>query len=439
MSINERFEGLSEAERVTLLRGLTDVERDAWLANWPEWAHPGQLWPGGAWRTWVMMAGRGFGKTRAGAEWVAALVRACGSGGQAQGGGGGGGPFWQGAQGAAGGLDPGVAGPIRIALVAATTDEARRIMVEGPSGLLSLAWPPGARPSFEPSRRRLLWPCGSEATLFSGASPEALRGPEHHFAWCDELAKWRHPGETWDMLQFGLRMGARPRTLVTTTPRAGCTTLRAILQAEGTVQTGGPGKRNPPPPGARVGAGQAALIEASRGRAPADAALVRVVIGVDPPASAQGVCGIVACGLDRAGIAHVLADRSAGGLSPEGWARRVAAAAAEHRADRVIAEQNQGGDMVRAVLASADVTLPVRLVRATHGKVARAEPVAALFETGKARFAGHFPALEAELAGLVAGGGYEGPGRSPDRADAMVWALHALVLAAAPSPGVQWL
>jgi len=179
----------------------------------------------------------------------------------------------------------------------------------------------------------------------------------------------------------------------------------------------------------------AALVEKCRGDVPAG--LVRVVIGVDPPASAAGVCGIVACGLDDAGVAHVLADHSAGGLSPEGWAAKVAGAALAHGADRVIAEKNQGGDMVLSVLKGAGRALPVRLVSASHGKAARAEPVAALFEAGVAKFAGRFDALEAELAGLVPGGRYEGPGASPDRADAMVWALWALMIDVPGAPQVR--
>ncbi|MFT4028037.1 MAG: ATP-binding protein, partial [Novosphingobium sp.] len=177
-----------------------------------------------------------------------------------------------------------------------------------------------------------------------------------------------------------------------------------------------------------------ALIERSRGPAPAD--LRRVVVGVDPPASAQGTCGIVVCGLDAGGVGHVLADRSAMGLSPEGWARAVAAAAEAYGADRVVAETNQGGDMVRAVLRAAGIALPITPACATRGKAARAEPVAGLFESGKARLAGRFPELEEELAGLVPQG-YEGPGRSPDRADAMVWALWALLIAPRAEPRVR--
>ncbi|MDT8758665.1 terminase family protein [Sphingomonas psychrotolerans] len=418
---------LDAGQRARLLATLNETETRMFDADWGEWAHEGQLPPEGAWRTWVVMAGRGFGKTRAGAEWVRALVRDA-------------------------------ATPVRIALVAATSEEARRVMIEGPSGLLTVADQRGERPRYEPSLKRLTFPGGSEATLYSGAHPESLRGPEHHYAWCDELAKWRHPKATWDMLQLGLRMGETPRVLVTTTPRAGSAALKAVLT--GAAQSGGATDANPhlPPAyleavlaaygGTHLGRQEiegllaedlegslwpAALIEASRGSAPAAEALVRVVVGVDPPASAAGTCGIVVCGLDGDGVAHVLADHSASGLSPEGWAARVAAAVVAHGADKVVAEKNQGGDMVGSVLRGTGRALPVSLVSASLGKVARAAPVAALFECGKARLAGRFAELEAELATLTAGGV---AGASPDRADAMVWALSALMLHGRGEPRV---
>jgi phage terminase large subunit-like protein len=431
-----RVRGLLPGQRVRLFRALNPRELGGWNADWAEWAHGGQCEPAGDWRTWVMMAGRGFGKTRAGAEWVHKMARDAERDGR---------------------------GPVQIALVAATVEEARRVMVEGPSGLLAVAAHPNERPRFEPSLRRVTFAGGSEATLFSGAHPDSLRGPQHHFAWCDELAKWRHPQATWDMLQLGLRCGERPRALVTTTPRDGSGALAQIL-AGGAVLTGGATGENPHLPdayveavhaafgGTRMGRQEidgvmaadvegslwpAALIEASRGAGVAADVLRRVVIGVDPPASAGGTCGIVACGVDGDGLGHVLGDHSAGGLSPEGWAARVAAAAEAHGADRVVAERNQGGDMVRTVLKGAGRALPVRLVTASRGKVARAEPVAALFEAGRVRLAGRFAALEAELAGMVSGGSYAGPGNSPDRADAMVWALWALMIEGRGDPGVR--
>ncbi len=345
-------------------------------------------------------------------------------------------------------------------------------MVEGASGLLACARA-GEVVEWSPSRRELVFAGGAVATLYSGANPEALRGPQHHFAWCDELAKWRHPQAAWDMLQLGLRCGERPRALVTTTPRGGCAALKRIIDAPDTVKTGGSTGDNPHLPEAFLRAVTSAYAGTRLAREEIDGVLLddvagslwplaliercrvsphpnpspgseadpqgqreglytRVVVGVDPPASAEGTCGIVVCATDAEGVGHVLGDHSAGGLSPEGWARAVAAAAAAHGADRVVAEKNQGGDMVRTVLRTAGIALPITLVSAVQGKGARAEPVAGLFECGKARFAGRFAELEEELGGMVPAG-YEGPGRSPDRADAMVWALWALLIA----PGAE--
>jgi phage terminase large subunit-like protein len=421
----EAVEGLAalpDGEGRRIVAELGDAEARRLFADWRAWAHGGQEEPGGAWRVWVMLAGRGFGKTRAGAEWVEAFARA----------------------------HPGAS----IALVAATADEARRVMIEGRSGLLALPRL-GAAPVWAPSLKRLSFANGAVATVYSGAEPEGLRGPEHHIAWCDELAKWRRPQAAWDNLQLGLRCGARPRTLVTTTPR-NVAALKAILGEEGVVRSGGGTADNPFLAAAAVEAlarmhggtrfgrqeleGELieevegalwprALLEACRVEARPGEAFRRIVVGVDPPAGSEGdACGIVVCGLDGEGTGYVIADHSVAGLSPEGWARKVAAAAEAHGAARVVAEANNGGRMVEAVLRGAGVILPVRLVHASEGKVARAAPVAALFESERAKLAGRFPALEDELAGLSWEGGYEGPGRSPDRADAMVWALTDLML-----------
>ena len=419
---------LSADEMRRVLAELSPAEQQALDAHWPEWAHEGQIPPHGAWRVWVLLAGRGFGKTRAGAEWISIFARD----------------------------NPGAS----IALVGATADEARAVMVEGRSGLLAVARSDEREAmAWEPSRRRLAFASGAEAFLYSAANPESLRGPEHHAAWCDELAKWKRAQATWDNLRLGLRLGERPRALVTTTPRP-VPLLRRLLASEGTVLSGGASRANPHLPDDFIEAVEAAhrgtrfgrqelegaliddvegalwprdLIERSRvgvgtltGNCPS---MARVVVGVDPPASAEGdKCGIVVVGLGRDGIGYVLADASAGGLSPEGWARRVASAAEAWGAHRIVAEKNNGGAMVESVLRGASAGLPITLVHASEGKSARAEPVAVLFETGKARFAGAFPELEDELAGLTCGGGYQGPGRSPDRADAMVWAMTALML-----------
>ena len=394
-------------------------------ADFETWAHANQLPPSSeGWRTWLMMAGRGFGKTRAGAEWIFRLASG----------------------------KPGV----RVALVGATIADARSIMVEGVSGLLSIAPRFRRRLNWEPSLGRLSWPNGSRAQLFSGDHADGLRGPEHDFAWCDELAKWREAEGAWMNLQFGLRRGQRPRVLVTTTPRP----MELLTRIEGdasTVTTNGRTSDNvnledkvvevltATYGGTRIGAQELdgvllndvegarwprALIGRSRVDPFPDGArgFDRIVVGVDPPAGASegsDACGIVVAG-SRDGTLYVLEDASVRGLSPEGWASRVAAAAGRWNTSQVVAEANNGGMMVQSVLQAADLGLFVRLVHATRGKSARAEPVALKFETGKAWFAGEFPELEAELGGMIAGGGYDGPGRSPDRADAMVWAMTVL-------------
>jgi phage terminase large subunit-like protein len=452
--------------REEAVRALGFTDADAFERDWLTWAHDGQQVPASDWSTCVVMGGRGFGKTRAGSEWILSLVR-------------------------------GRAAP-RIALVGATLAEARRVMVEGDSGLLEVAGP-WIR-EWRPSLGTLKFRDGAVAQLFSGHSPELLRGPQHDYAWCDELAKWEEAQESWDMLQFGLRRGDRPRALITTTPRPG-PVLRTIMAEPDCVTIGGPSDANPhnspawnakmraryfgtrlarqeldgelltdspgalwtvellercilPQRGRGTGAAGGGVSAAGEGAPAEDASpiltplrqpyglppplegedrYVRIIIGVDPPA-ADGTCGIIACARDEAGCAHVLADHSVTAQSPEGWSRAVADAAKVwgHLYTgvpiQVVAEQNQGGKMVEAVLRIADPDLAVKPVTATQGKSERASPVAMLFEAGKVLLHGRFPALEAELLGMIAGGAYEGPGNSPDRADAMVWALTELML-----------
>ncbi|HCF24621.1 MAG TPA: ATP-binding protein [Novosphingobium sp.] len=429
------LQNLPPAERQALLARMSDRQRRALRTYWQLWAHEGQLPPNGEWQGWLIMAGRGFGKTRAGAEWIRAIAE----------------------------KDP----TARIALVAASLGEARSVMVEGQSGLLAVA-PRGKRPRFEPSRRLLTWPGGAQATLFSAGEPESLRGPQHSHAWCDEIAKWDLAGgraeAAWDNLQLGLRLGARPRLIATTTPRA-VPLLRRLLDNQEVSITHGSTYANKAnlAPGfvrsVRTQYGKSllgrqeldgelivdltgalwtrALLEQVREAVPTSLP-VRTVVAVDPPASSAGdACGIVVCALGEDGIARVLADCSVEKASPEKWARAVARAAQAWQADRVVAEANQGGAMVASVLRAADLALPLRLVHASKGKVARAEPVAALYEAGRVRHAGQFPQLEDQLCGLLAGGGYEGPGRSPDRADALVWGLTELVLGKKRVPRVS--
>jgi phage terminase large subunit-like protein len=416
-----------EQQRAFILR-MSPLDALLFDADFEMWAHGGQLPPGSeGWRVWLMMAGRGFGKTRAGAEWIHRLAT--------------------------------MRGGLRIALVGATINETRRIMIEGVSGLLSIARRQRRRVNWEPALGRFRWPNGSQAQLFSGDSADGLRGPEHDFAWCDELAKWRHAEESWTNLQFGLRRGPRPRALVTTTPRP-MEILKRLMGDPWTVTTHGRTSDNinldektidvltATYGGTRIGLQEldgelltdveGALwthetIERARATpfdfAQGGAGLMdRIVVGVDPPASVGGsadACGIVVAGRQGDHL-YVLDDASVQGLSPEGWANRVAAAALRWGATTIVAEANNGGAMVRSVIDAAGAPLKVRLVHASQGKSARAEPIALRFEAGQAYFAGSFPELEAELGGMQAGGGYEGPGRSPDRADAMVWALTAL-------------
>ncbi|GAA4016931.1 hypothetical protein GCM10022280_15040 [Sphingomonas swuensis] len=344
---------------------------------------------------------------------------------------------------------------MRIALVGATIQEARSVMVEGISGLLAVA--PDVIDKWHSSLGELRFKNSSIAKLFSGADPERLRGFQHHFAWCDELAKWRKGVATWDNLQFGLRLGERPRVMVTTTPAASVV-LEQLLEADDVAITRGTTFDNPhlskaflakvqkdygethkgrvelygemPPPEGALWSPE--LIAASRTDEPLPD-FDGVAIGVDPP-SGGGTCGIVACGRDRDGSFHVLADHSLGASSPAGWSGRVADAARSYddllldgRRVEIVAEGNQGGSMVEDVIRKQPGSeLAVELVHAHVGKAARAEPVAMLFESGRVKIHGRFPELERQLCGLIAGGGYEGPGTSPDRADAMVWALTKL-------------
>lgn len=424
---------LSAEERLAHLRLLNDEERKELAHHWRLWARTEQLPPPGDWRLWLILAGRGFGKTRAGAEWVREVA-----------------------------LDP----DARIALVGASLGEARAVMVEGESGLLAIS-PPRRRPRFEPSLRRLTWPNGAQAVLYSAGEPESLRGPQHSHAWCDEVAKWDNAGNratsAWDNLLMGLRLGEAPRVLGTTTPRA-VPLLQRLLGEDDCVVTRGRTDDNAANLPARflrdmrrsygkslLGRQELdgemvadlpgalwtrALLEACR-ETSASAGAARTVVGVDPPASANGdACGIIVAAVGDDGVGRVLADCSLARPSPERWARAVARAAESWSADRVVAEANQGGAMVESVLRAADLSLPLRLVHASKGKAARAEPVAALYEAGRVRHCGLFPQLEDELCGIMAGGGYEGPGRSPDRADALVWAMTELMLGRAPRPRV---
>lgn len=376
------------------------------------------------------MGGRGSGKTRAGAEWVHGVASRARV-------------------------------PLRIALVAETLADAREVMVDGVSGLWRIAR--DRRPAFEISRRRLVWPNGSVAQLFSSEDPESLRGPQFDLAWCDELGKWKHAQETWDMLQFGLRLGTAPRQVVTTTPRA-IGLLKAIIADPATVATristlanagnlasgfiaamatryGGTRLGRQELDGELIEDREDALwsrdmLERLRLRSPGP--LGRIVVAVDPPAAERAknsCCGIVVAGLDASGRGVVLADLSVANASPNAWGEAVVRAYRRFQADRVVAEVNQGGDMVGTILRSIDPGLPVTAVRASRGKHARAEPVAALYEQGRVVHAGTFPDLEDQMCDFGPDG--LSGGNSPDRLDALVWALTSLMLSGQGEPRVR--
>ncbi|MCO8146420.1 terminase family protein [Rhodovulum tesquicola] len=402
------------------------------------WALPHQLPPEGDWRAWVVLGGRGAGKTRAGAEWVRAEVE---------------GPRP---------LDPGRSR--RVALVGETVDQVREVMVFGDSGLMACS-PPDRRPRWEATRRRLVWPNGAIAQVFSAHDPESLRGPQFDAAWADELAKWKKAEETWDMLQFGLRLGMSPRQCITTTPR-NVGVLRSILALPTTVVTHAPTEANRANlaasfldavrtryAGTRLGRQELdgvlldesegalwslAAIEAARiDRAPE---LDRVVVAVDPPVTGHGgsdECGIMVVGVQSKGPpqewrAVVLADASLAGVAPTVWAQAAIEAMERFGADRLVAEVNQGGDLVETVIRQLDPLVPFRAVRASRGKAARAEPVAALYEQGRIKHLPGLAILEDQMCRMTSRG-YEGRG-SPDRVDALVWAIHELMI----TPAAHW-
>ena len=402
----------------SIAAALADVLGDG---GWPARARPSQLPPPGDWNGWLVLAGRGWGKTRTGAEWVKSQVEANKAG--------------------------------AVALIAPTAADARDVMVEGPAGLLAIS-SPWFRPNYEPSKRRLTWPNGATATTFSSEESDRLRGPQHDLLWPDELAAWADPQSTWDMAMFGLRIGRHPRWLATTTPRP-IKLLRDLLVRKDVVVTRGntfENAANLAPPflesikarysGTRLGRQEidGELLEEVQGslwcralldenRVAAAPEMRRVVVAIDPSGTSGSdngdAVGIVVAGLGVDGLGYVLADRSAK-LSPDGWGRRAVTAYHEFKADRIVAERNFGGAMVQHVIRTADKAVPFKELTASRGKAQRAEPVAALFEQHRVKMVGAFAELEDELCAMTSSG-YAGEG-SPDRADAMVWAITELML-----------
>lgn len=398
---------------LSLAAKLADSELSEIAFNWPIWAMPHQLPPEGDWTTWLLLGGRGAGKTRAGAEWVRSLAEQ--------------------------GIGP-------IALVGETMTEAEAVMVKGDSGVLRVC-PPFFSPKLTGSV--LVWPNGVEAHLLPASDPERFRGPQFAAAWSDETAKWRKAEDAFDMLQFGLRLGKRPRQLVTTTPRP-TRLMKRLLADKKVVVTRAATKVNRHLADAFL----AAVVERYRdthlGRQELDGELIedridalwqrsmfrppdgedvgRIVVAVDPPVTGTArsdACGIIVVGRQGEG-AVVLEDATLKGIKPDVWARRAIAAYRAHEADCIVVEVNQGGDLVQQVLAQVDASVPVKTVRASRGKWVRAEPAAALYARGLVRHVPGLTALEDELCAFGPDGKAEG--HSPDRVDALVWALTELVL-----------
>jgi phage terminase large subunit-like protein len=410
---------MAEVER--FLASLSDEEIDFIEHDWLAWARDAQLPPDGDWRIWLFMGGRGAGKTRAGAEWIAEGIRS-------------------------GNMN-------RVALIGATYDEARAVMIEGESGLLKVS----AGAAYEPSNRRVLWPGGALARVLSADEPDSIRGHQFDAAWCDEFCKWSAPQDALDMALMALRQGRDPRMLITTTPRA-VAALKSLMTMKDVVTTQSATADNAANlahgfldmmqaryAGTRLGRqeldgdliedNEAALwrrdwIEAGRLRAAPT--LARVVVAIDPPVSPTGdECGIVVAGRDAREEMFVLADRSAGGLTPSQWAGRAIDAFEEFKADAIVAEANQGGEMVRTILRQQLSSAPVRLVHATRDKQTRATPFAALYEKGRVHHAGRFAELEDQMCQ------FDGTGASPDRLDALVWALADLAPLQRQEPKVR--
>lgn len=388
---------------------------------------PGLCRTRGPWTIWLMLGGRGAGKTRTGAEWVRGIAL---------------------------GLPDFSEAPMgRIALVGETFADARNVMVEGPAGILAVH-ARHERPTWSPSLRKLEWPNGAVAQVFSAEDPDSLRGPQFEAAWADELAKWKHVEETWDMLQFGLRLGSHPRQMVTTTPRPIPILKRFLadpLVAVSRARTADNAANLAPVfldavvgryAGTRLGRQEldGEIIEdrpdalwsrdvIEMNRVEASPPLMRIVVAVDPPASSSrraDACGIVAAGVDEAGRAYVLEDATASGLKPPEWAAKAVALYRRLEADALIVETNQGGEMATGVIREVDPSVPVVSVRAMRGKYLRAEPVSVLYAQGRVHHVGALPELEDELCDFGPGGLTSG--RSPDRMDALVWALTELLM-----------
>jgi phage terminase large subunit-like protein len=414
----EVLAGLTPEQLTELVGELSPEQQREVLYDWRLWRRPKQSTPDGNWRTWLILAGRGFGKTRTGAEFVREQV----NNGTAK----------------------------HIALVGATAADVRDVMIEGESGLLTV-FPPHQRPQYEPSKRRVTFHNGSQASAYSADEPDRLRGPNHDLAWADELAAWRY-SEAWDQLTLGLRIGTHPRSVVTTTPRPVDVIRRLMRTDDGSVHlTRGStyeNVKNLAPAfvdeilkryeGTTLGRQElhAEVLDDLEGalwqRSKLDELRVvkhiemkRIVVAVDPAISNRAESaetGIIVAGIGLDNQGYVLDDLSMKG-SPAEWAQAVVLAYHKYKADRIVLEANQGGDMVRHTIATVERNAPIKLVHASRGKRTRAEPVAALYEQGRVHHVGFYPQLEDQLCGWV-----PDYGDSPDRLDALVWALTELMV-----------
>jgi len=429
---------LPDEEVAAVMKQLGPAKAEELRHTWEFWARPNQLEPkGNDWDIWVALAGRGWGKTRAGAEWVRHRIRK---------------------------------GDKIVHCVAPTKGDVRRVMVEGDSGLLNVCWKGDKTykgkdlgfPDWSPTNNTLTWENGAKAVFFSAEDPERLRGPQAYSAWCDELCAWRNAQETWDMLQFGLRLGNHPQIFITTTPKT-TKLLRNILGDEKTVTSTGSTYDNSANlastfldavrktyEGTRLGRQElyAEILDEASGALWSRQLLAgcevekdqvpdlnRIVVSIDPAITSNkesDMTGIVVAGIDVNGIAYVLADYT-GRYTPQQWAARAVSLFEEYQADRIVAERNQGGDMVRHTLQTESETVPVKLVHASRGKMARAEPVSALYEQNKVRHVKGLNDLEDQMVTWEPLGSIG----SPDRLDALVWAITDLSLQGYAKPQLK--
>ena len=399
-------------KRKAIIQSLNQAELKLIDRDWDGWSHQSQKPPQGPWATWLFLGGRGAGKTRAGAEWLYRQATP----------------------------------DARLALIGSTLHDVREVMIEGPSGLKAIVGD-RAVPTYHPSRKRLDWPNGAVAHVFSAEDPDSLRGPQFHAAWADEFCAWKAPETVLAMVRLGLRLGSDPRLVVTTTPRP-IRALKILMEEPTTEVTRAATKSNAANlaqgflsgldrlyGGTRLAAQEldGSVLDAEDGlwthetlqdcRSDRPPVFETVVVAVDPPATARGdACGIVVVG--RIGdVAYVLDDRSVKNPRPRQWAHAVARAVAEYEADWVVAETNQGGDMVEEMLKIAHCGARIKSVHAVQSKRARAEPVAAMYEKGQVRHCAPLPLLEEEMMAFGSNGG-----SSPDRVDALVWAVTHLLL-----------